>query len=316
MKVGIIALAICFGVSAAWAQQVSDPSFKHLNPSPSFPANTGAVVCIDEAHNNFHTADGRYEPFASLLRGDGFRVQRFTSKFTAGALESCKVLVIANPLAPENGPGQTWSYPHPSAFTKDEINATFLWLREGGSLLLIADHSPFAGAASSLGAMLGAMFADGYASLPREGSLPDIFDKGNGQLKPHSILKGRAESESVESVGTFTGSAFQVSPEYAPILVLPKDSVVAVVWGQNFGDKAPPQGEWPQVPVAGWMQGASRSMGKGRVVILGEAAMCSAQLAGPQRNPIGMNHPRATQNAQFCLNTVRWLGGVLEPLPR
>jgi hypothetical protein len=46
-------------------------------------------------------------------------------------------------------------------------------------------------------------------------------------------------------------------------------------------------------------------------VFLGEAAMCSAQLAGPQRGPMGMNHPWAPQNPQFCLNTVRWLTRVL-----
>lgn len=313
MKRFFVLLTAVFWCTSAYAQQVSDANFKFANPAPAFPGESGPMVCVDEAHNNFHTADGRYEPFAALLRGDGFRVQRFTSKFTTGALESCKVLVIANPLAPENGPGQTWSYPHPSAFTKDEINATFTWIREGGSLLLIADHSPFAGAASSLGAMLGAMFADGYASLPREGPLPDIFSTANGQLKPHSIVRGRSEKEAVDAVGTFTGSAFQVSPEFTPILVLPKDSVVAVVWGQNLGEKAPPQAEWPLVPVSGWMQGAARSLSKGRVVILGEAAMCSAQLSGPQRNPIGMNHPRAPQNALFCLNAVRWLAGALEP---
>jgi len=315
MRIAMTALVALLGATAVMAQQESDANFKYVNPAPAFSVNAGPVICIDEAHNNFHTAAGRYEPFATLLRGDGFRVQRFTSKFTAGALQSCNVLVIANPLAPENGPGLPWSYPHPSAFTRLEINATFTWIREGGSLLLIADHSPFAGAASGLAAMLGAMFADGYASLPREGPLPDLFTTANGQLQPHAILQGRSASEVVNSVGTFTGSAFQVAPEFTPILVLPKDTVVAVVLGQNFGANGPPQAEWPRVPVAGWLQGAARKLGAGRVVILGEAAMCSAQLAGPQHNPMGMNHPRAAQNPQFCLSTVRWLAGVLERRP-
>ena len=51
---------------------------------------------------------------------------------------------------------------------------------------------------------------------------------------------------------------------------------------------------------------------KGRVVFLGEAAMCTAQVSGAEKNPMGMNHPGANQNAQFCLNVVHWLDGVLE----
>jgi hypothetical protein len=46
-------------------------------------------------------------------------------------------------------------------------------------------------------------------------------------------------------------------------------------------------------------------------VVLGEAAMCTAQLAGPQHVPMGMNNPLAPQNAQFCLNVVHWLSGLL-----
>jgi len=40
--------------------------------------------------------------------------------------------------------------------------------------------------------------------------------------------------------------------------------------------------------------------------------MCSAQVSGPDRNPVGMNHPLAPQNAQFCLSAARWLTGVLD----
>jgi hypothetical protein len=62
----------------------------------------------------------------------------------------------------------------------------------------------------------------------------------------------------------------------------------------------------------GWLQGAALRVGKGRVVVLGEAAMFSAQLAGPQRVPMGMNSPVARQNAQLLLNTIHWLSGILD----
>ena len=53
-------------------------------------------------------------------------------------------------------------------------------------------------------------------------------------------------------------------------------------------------------------------VGKGRVAIFGEAAMFSAQLAGPEKVPMGMNNPVAKQNPQFLLNVMRWLSGLLQ----
>lgn len=306
-------LVVALAALPVTAQQVNDPNFKFANPKPAFAAGAGPIVCLDEAHNNYHTAEGRYKAFADVARGDGFAFRSSKEKFTAESLARCAVVVIANPAADENAQGKSWAYPHPPAFTRDETNAMFQWIRGGGHLLLIADHSPYAGAVTGLASMLGAAFADGYATLQRSGPLPDVFSTANGLLKPHAILRGRSAEESVETVGTFTGSAFRVSEDFAHILVLPPGTIVEVRSSQNFGEGAPPQAEWPRIPVDGWSQGAARKLGKGRVVILGEAGMCSAQITGPDRWQIGMNNAQAPRNAQFCVNTVRWLAGVLEP---
>ena len=66
----------------------------------------------------------------------------------------------------------------------------------------------------------------------------------------------------------------------------------------------------PLLSVAGWLQGGTRKLDQGRVAILGEAAMCTAQLEGTV--PDGMNAPQASQNAQFCLNVMHWLSGLLD----
>jgi hypothetical protein len=63
----------------------------------------------------------------------------------------------------------------------------------------------------------------------------------------------------------------------------------------------------PRVRADGLLQGAAIEFGRGRVVLLGEAAMLSAQIGGAQRNRMGMNHPVAVQNAQFALNVLHWL---------
>jgi hypothetical protein len=37
--------------------------------------------------------------------------------------------------------------------------------------------------------------------------------------------------------------------------------------------------------------------------------MFSAQLAGPNKQPMGMNAPEARENARFLLNAIHWLTG-------
>jgi len=65
------------------------------------------------------------------------------------------------------------------------------------------------------------------------------------------------------------------------------------------------------VSAAGRAQGIAMSLGKGRVVVLGEAAMLSAQLAGPNRIAFGMNRP-GLDNKQIALNIMHWLSGLLK----
>ena len=103
---------------------------------------------------------------------------------------------------------------------------------------------------------------------------------------------------------TFTGSAFKAGAGAMPLLTL-APNVVSLA----------PHEAWKFTPdtarldVGGWLQGAALEVGKGRVAVFGEAAMFTAQLAGPQRQPMGMNAPGAEQNAQFLLNVMRWLAG-------
>ncbi len=79
----------------AIAQQFADPEFDAKVDRPAYP-DRHPVVLLDEAHNNFHTADGRYKPFADLLRNDGYDVKPNKNKFTSETLKDCAVLVIAN----------------------------------------------------------------------------------------------------------------------------------------------------------------------------------------------------------------------------
>ena len=302
--IGVVGMMVLVPFSAA-AQQVRDDSFRFDNPSPAFAMGEGPRVCIDEAHYNFHTVDGNYAPFADLLRGDGYVVTGFASSFTGESLADCDLLVVANPLAEANK--DDWSYPHPSAFSKDEIRETMEWVRDGGRLLLVADHAPIAGAARDLGAVLGIVMIDAYAD---GGPGLDHFRVVDGTLLPHPILRGRDATEQVDDVLTFTGQAVQITQGWEPLLVFGPEAKARISLPQSFREG--PRAEWPEFSVAGWVHAAVREWDDGRIVFLGEAATCSAQVSGPERNPMGMNHPQAPQDARFCLNVVRWLTGVLD----
>lgn len=292
------ALVVAVAPCALRAQQVADSAFAPNTGGTRWPAGTGPRLVLDEAHHNFHTLDGRYTPFGRLARAVGFRVASHTAPFSDASLRDVDVLVIANALAARNGEGN-WRLPTPSAFTPEEIAAVRRFVERGGGLFLIADHMPFAGAAEALGQALGVQFANGFA-LDTAGGGPLVLRRGQG-LADTVLVAGAAP---VDSVATFTGSAFRLLGAGTPLLALPDTLRLWMpVQAWVFGDSV------PSLAADGWLQGAALQVGRGRVVVLGEAAMLSAQLAGPQRVPMGMNAPVAAQNARWAAQLLRWLSG-------
>lgn len=290
---------------ATGGPQVADTGFHPTLPPPAFPADSGPRVALDEAHHNYHTVNGRYAPFAQLLRADGFVVEPLRSPFTAASLAGARVLVIANATGERNAGGD-WTLPTPSAFTPDEIAAVRTWVREGGSLLLIADHMPFGGAAEDLAAAFGVMITNGYATDATCTADEFLFSRADGTLGDHPITRGRTAGERVTAVRSFTGEAFRVVAPAAPLLTLAPGSVLL------FPTKAWAfRASTARMPADGMLQGAALVAGRGRVAVFGEAAMFSAQLSGAARRPMGMNDPAAGQNPQFLLNVMHWLAGLL-----
>jgi hypothetical protein len=79
-------LLFVIGLSiAGLAQQVADPDFDARVAKRAY-SKKHPKVAIDEAHNNFHTASGRYKPFADLITNDGYRVIENKQKFTKETL--------------------------------------------------------------------------------------------------------------------------------------------------------------------------------------------------------------------------------------
>jgi hypothetical protein len=306
-------------VMAIWAlsvtaQQIPDKLYQPPIAKPAYAVERGPVVCVDEAHTNFHTLGESFWAFGELVRRDGYITRANKARFAAEALRECAILVIAN-AQPGSPDWNSYPYPTPSAFTKDEVSTVRTWVGRGGALLLIADHLPLAGAAAELAAAFGLTFTNGFAidrfetPAERDAAMakPTIFSVDNQTLRAHSIIRGRNPDEAIKSVRSFTGQAFQAIPGMAPLLVFPEGfSVLMPEKAWQFGP------DTRRIPAGGWLQGGVMPIQAGRVAVFGEAAMFSAQVAGPNRLPIGMNAPMAEQNHQFALNVMHWLSGLLQ----
>ena len=282
--------------------QTSDDQWSPGVSSPEYPQGGGPVVLVDAAHGNFHTIDGRFAAFAELLELDGYRVESGDAAVTAKVLNQASVYVISN--AVYGGDSAEWKLPTPSAFRPDEIEAIVTWVAEGGSLLLIADHMPMPGATKDLANEFGIIFLNGFAMKSAQEGGTLSFTRSSGSLADHAITRGRTEAENIESVMSFTGQAFRFVTPVQPLMTMPDDWQVllpAVAWELDEAT--------PTVSARGLIQGGVLPFGEGRVAVFGEAAMFTAQTSvqGGVAYPMGMNHPSATENAQFVLNVVHWL---------
>ncbi|HSE37768.1 MAG TPA: DUF4350 domain-containing protein [Blastocatellia bacterium] len=301
----LLAAACVVGLTTAGlAQQIADPDFDSKVANPAYTKKHPKVF-LDEAHNNFHTATGRYKPFADLITSDGYQVIPSTEKFSRKSLKGCDVLVISNALGARAMGSPEASNP---AFTEEECDAVRDWVRAGGNLLLIADHAPMGAANERLGLRFGVDMSKGYTGDPAnrdEQSKSDTFiryDRDNKLLGDHPITRGRNAGEMISRVIAFTGQSVKG----------PKDSVAFMKLADTAIDLTPARegSEEKQVSAAGRAQGIAFKFGKGRVVVMAEAGMLSAQLAGPQKMKFGMNRP-GIDNRQLALNIMHWLSGLL-----
>lgn len=273
--------------------------------SPAVPATFTVdrpIVVIDEAHNNGSTAAfwGRYWPLARLLRADGCAVERGHARFAAATLKRIRVLIVANASgAPKpqifgiNVPVRTIHSRSDIAFTPEEVAAVREWVARGGSLLLIADHAPFGEAAAAMAAAFDVTMHKGFVEVPGERSDPLLFSRDNGRLGSHEIITGGGMARSVRRVMTYTGQSLDGPPNAVVLLRLPPDATEQVPLGDAFVEHP-----------AGSAQGLALEFGSGRVVVLGEGAMVTAQI--DRRVPFGMN-TGDNDNALFVLNIIRWL---------
>jgi hypothetical protein len=271
--------------------QRADPDFNTQVSNPAFTSRHPKVL-FDEGHRNLHTTTGLFKPFADLIAHDGFAVTANATKFSPTVLSGFEVLVIANARGEEGGG---------SAFDDGEIEAVVQWVKNGGSLFLIADHTPMGGWAEKLSARFGVGMSKGYTDDPqhRDPVLKDLlFTRENKLLGNHPITEGRNRSERVNRIVSFTGQSLSIQ----------RGAVAVLKLGDMAYDEFPNSDK--KVPAAGRAQLVALKFGKGRVIVSGEAAMFTAQIAG-NGEKFGMN-AKGIDNRQFTLNVMRWLAELIK----
>jgi hypothetical protein len=145
-----------------------------------------------------------------------------------------------------------------------------------------------------------------------------LFLSSSGQTG--IILQGRNPAEAVKLVRSFTGQSLSVPQGARALLKLgptireaPTNAEVDAEQNElrskgAFGSHSS--------AATGRSQGLAMTFGKGRLVVLGEAGMFSAQIAtlvdGDRKFDMkfGMN-VEGTDDRQFALNVVHWLSGLL-----
>ena len=148
--------------------------------NPEYSLGEGPNILIDEAHHNYHTKDGLYSPLAKLLIADGYKVNSLT-KLTKDNLSTARIFIISNAM-PENHKVNT------SAFTDDEVIVIEEWVKNGGSLFLIADHMPCPEAATKLASTFGFNFINCFALDTLKNDF-DFFNKKDSSLILSSLTK-------------------------------------------------------------------------------------------------------------------------------
>lgn len=299
----IIMLLPSIVASVVFGQEITNPDSDLKIARPAY-AKKQPKVLFDEAHFNVHTSGGRYKRFADLITNDGYQVIPNSTQFHEKTLKGYDILVIVSALGANRDTNPQEA--HNPAFTEEECDAVRDWVRRGGSLLLVADHEPTGAAAQNLARRFGVDLRNGTAmeSSPKNHLIgcPGciFFTRENGLLMDHSITRGRDTSERVTGVMTGVGLSLK-GPDGSAVILKLADTVFDHL----------PNGE--KIAAAGRAQGVAFKFGKGRVIILGEAAVISGQATGRAGTNIDRwgRHNPGINARQFALNIMHWLSGLL-----
>jgi hypothetical protein len=276
-----------------------DNDFDVTVANPTYSTDRPKVL-FDEGHNNIHKTTGTYQPFATLIKNDGCDLVATGKQITSEVLSGFDLYIISN----ARGTGDLNDTP---AFTEKECSSIQEWVNSGGSLLLITDHFPMGSAVEMLANKFGVEMQKGMVqdSVYHDKSSTDEsqleFSRENKLLADCEITNG------IDKVITFTGQSIKCNDSCVSFLNLsdvaydltPKTEVIK----DGNDTRVNVTFDNPQ-SAKGKSQGLAIKYGKGKVIVLGEAAMLSAQVTR-DNSKFGMSvNP---DNKKLALNIIHWL---------
>jgi hypothetical protein len=306
---GLALILIAFATYAASAKKPYDSDFDARVAHPAYPVG-GPDVLYDEGHHNAHTAEDGYRALADLVRSDGYALRVTREPFSARTLRGATLVMVVVPRGANDANDQP-------AFADSEIGALHEWVRGGGSMFLVTDHWPYGPAAEGLAQRFGVGMGSGlvqdsvHCNRDR-GDSHLVFSQENGLLRDHPIVRGRSQAERIRRVLTFTGQSIGVPPGGVAFLTLSATATERPPGPPKVrregGDVRVDMEYGEPEAVGGRAQGIAIEIGKGRVVVLGEAGMLRAQRE--KAGLVGMNVP-GFDNRQLALNIMHWLSRAL-----
>ena len=289
-------------------QELINKIYHNLNrkyiPSSAFSTTKKSPkkLLIDGGHYNLHDIEGTYATLAGTLRKSGFEVSGHKGKFDEASLRNTDILIITNPhpdridsinqRVRRSGEPPRWAAAATlSAYTEAEASVIEKWVKNCGSFFLILDHAPFGQVGRLLTAVFGIenRFASTYDPLSRDPAvdttkaITTLFTRSKGLIGKHPIMNG------VDSVTTYTGESLIGPPGSDVLLQLPSTA--------SDLDWVPETKQYRNRSAAGRSQAIAFNYGKGRVVMLGEAAIT---------RPSGLS-VSDRGNWKLILNILRWL---------
>ncbi len=193
------------------------------------------------------------------------------------------------------------------AFSSEECAAIRDWVTNGGSQLLVTDYAPTAKKADLLAKEFGVKLRDGYAVEPNWHDQATrkwgfvVFSREDGLLVDHPITRGRTNSEALNKVVTFSGQGMDYPANAIPFLKLSNEAREYPYHEKMSGDDEYRSG-------AGSAEGVAFEFGRGRVVMLGDAAVLTSQVTHVAGKDItyGMAYT-GSDDRQLALNIMHWL---------
>jgi uncharacterized membrane protein len=237
----------------------------------------GTVVLFDEAHFPVYTVNpsnpsgyasgnnpqGAYADFAGVLENAGFTVRTldFGASLNSTTLSGVKVVVIV--CSQGKDPNGFYA---PVPYSSEEINALANFVRNGGGLFLIGDHTDFPPAIFPISDQFGIKFGQKLlrdptdhventtSGLPPEGDVFIVFGRDN--FNDHPIMQNVTRIELYR-----TDILAGLPPEAQPLIISDEDTYY--IDGNGNGVSAPRSIVSAAIPSNG-------TAGAGRIVVVAD----------------------------------------------